>query len=544
MRCVAAPEWDMAGAPMRHMANITAVSSSTSERQTKPVTARRFALLAIGYGLYRSLMNLSYSTAMSTVPGTYPLGTGNLDFSLSVSLSIMLCSALLAIANWQRPSLHLSIPGIIATVTLAGINLCSGLGLFSSLSHQTALLFLSFVYGTAAICANTAWLVPFASLGPRPCLTALAASVLVGALATSTLGALPVTAQCFALAVTGLASTACLAVSGRENNPHAANSHAAPGKDACKQTFSLLAELWSPLVVYASLTMLTGFVTAFLSTETEPDGTGPVSNVAQIAGALLVAAVAFALNRTFDLRKTFQRAFPVIALLLVVLPFTGRVYGTVFCATLAFLNSVVNVSMLFLLIETARVRNAPVIAVTCLTMFLARPCLALSLLIGRGLGTQGSFDDLVRALMVAVTAIYLLSMTLVVLVSRRQDVRTGRVAVPLSSSQITFNTPDPMQTGTASPATITEQPASNTQDERDSLERRIAQLSARAHLTPREQEVILLLAQGRTAPRIAEELGLATNTVRSYTQEAYAKLDVHSKQELIDLLTCKEADTR
>ena len=44
-----------------------------------------------------------------------------------------------------------------------------------------------------------------------------------------------------------------------------------------------------------------------------------------------------------------------------------------------------------------------------------------------------------------------------------------------------------------------------------------------------------MIAHGRTAAYIVSQLMLSTNTVRGYVQELYAKIGVHSKQELIDL---------
>ncbi len=61
-------------------------------------------------------------------------------------------------------------------------------------------------------------------------------------------------------------------------------------------------------------------------------------------------------------------------------------------------------------------------------------------------------------------------------------------------------------------------------------------LAQRWGLTPREADVALLLAEGRTMSYAADRLGLAENTVRSYTKQVYEKAGVHSKQELIDLV--------
>lgn len=55
-------------------------------------------------------------------------------------------------------------------------------------------------------------------------------------------------------------------------------------------------------------------------------------------------------------------------------------------------------------------------------------------------------------------------------------------------------------------------------------------------LTQRETEVALLLAEGRSSTYIAGELYLSDNTVRSYVKNIYQKLDVHSKQDLIDFM--------
>ena len=55
-------------------------------------------------------------------------------------------------------------------------------------------------------------------------------------------------------------------------------------------------------------------------------------------------------------------------------------------------------------------------------------------------------------------------------------------------------------------------------------------------LTNREAEVLMLLAEGRSSSYIAGELVLSENTVRSYVKNIYQKLDVHSKQDVIDFV--------
>ena len=61
-------------------------------------------------------------------------------------------------------------------------------------------------------------------------------------------------------------------------------------------------------------------------------------------------------------------------------------------------------------------------------------------------------------------------------------------------------------------------------------------LSERSGLSARETEVLEFLAKGRSLQSIADALGVAYSTVKTHTDHIYAKTDVHSRQELIELL--------
>ena len=72
------------------------------------------------------------------------------------------------------------------------------------------------------------------------------------------------------------------------------------------------------------------------------------------------------------------------------------------------------------------------------------------------------------------------------------------------------------------------------------IERSCEAVAARCQLTARELDVLLLLARGRNAAYIQEELGLTRSTAKSYVADVYRKLDVHSHQELIDVVERRE----
>lgn len=64
----------------------------------------------------------------------------------------------------------------------------------------------------------------------------------------------------------------------------------------------------------------------------------------------------------------------------------------------------------------------------------------------------------------------------------------------------------------------------------------LIQLAEDARLTEREREVFGLLARGRNARYIQETLVVSYNTVKTHVSHVYAKLGVHSQQELIDVV--------
>ena len=68
------------------------------------------------------------------------------------------------------------------------------------------------------------------------------------------------------------------------------------------------------------------------------------------------------------------------------------------------------------------------------------------------------------------------------------------------------------------------------------IERRCRELAASFGLTEREGEVFALLARGKNAARVSEELAITKNTLKYHVRHIYEKCGIHSQQELIDLL--------
>ena len=70
----------------------------------------------------------------------------------------------------------------------------------------------------------------------------------------------------------------------------------------------------------------------------------------------------------------------------------------------------------------------------------------------------------------------------------------------------------------------------------DRLSKQAQALRLRYRLSARETEVMEYVARGYTVASIAQELIVSENTIRTHTKRIYAKLDIHKKRDLIEML--------
>ncbi len=501
-------------------------------------------VLVLGYGLTRALLNLTYGVAVATTTGLHSLEGASLHFPIAASASIAVWAAVLAFYGCRKPSSRLVGAGVAAISVQTLINAGSVLGLFPPEAPAVIEVALPILWGMTSVIANVAWLVPFIALNGRRCVVTLSSCILFSSLVCLVLGRFPADVQGLLLVLIGIACVALFVLNHRMHLTSPVLAHPEgprPGAEAFQRTVLLVRELWSPLLVFVAATVTLGFVSAFLASNPLNESS-LTRNLATIGGAVLTTVLAIAANRMFNLRKAFQAIFPLLALFLAIIPFTGESVGApIFHTLLVFLYTVVNASTLFLVVQTSRIKGAPVVAATASFMGIARACLVASLVAGAILGSRLKVDDFVRMLVLVLVVIYILSMALSGLArNRHQGPRASTLYRSLSEED-----EEPAVRGGVSP----QDPelahgAAGSPDvggpevlEPSAIEQNSHRLASLYKLTPREVEIAVLLAQGRSMPYIATKLGLSGNTVRSYAQETYAKLGVHSKQELIDLFT-------
>lgn len=289
-------------------------------------------------------------------------------------------------------------------------------------------------------------------------------------------------------------------------------------------------ELGDSLVAFCVMEAVIGLLNSFmLAGSVTFAGSGSVSGVGMLIGILAFCVVVFVVQRIPRVSTAFRVLMPIIASLLVFLPFLGEQFNLFFSTVLLGGYYFIALLITYVVAETAHVRNLSPYVLMGAAACLARVCLAAALLGGYAIGSLpgglfGESEHLMRYLVVIMAVIYALSLA-AVLVSR--DGRRRRRGDADAAGSVSA----PAGAAVAAPA-----PAIAAAEGDDAFDARCAAVAAAGNLTEREAEIMRYLARGRTKAHIAGVLYVSENTVRSHVRNIYAKLEVHTRQQLIDLV--------
>lgn len=223
-------------------------------------------------------------------------------------------------------------------------------------------------------------------------------------------------------------------------------------------------------------------------------------------GVLTLALVTVSRKRQ-DARTLAVITVPLALASLLMIPFAegGFAYAVSFLAKLAF----VFFTFLMLLIMTRIVHrfSVPSLRLFALTRFFTELPLLVGVVAQRWLIADGLISDMtVRATLCLGGIVLLLVCVLIWKSEKSVNDDWGAAGVTIEGS---VHTP--------------------TESER--IEQRADELGRRFDLTKREQEIIVLVAQGKTRSQIEAELFLSENTVKTHIRHGYAKMGIHSKEE-------------
>lgn len=293
-------------------------------------------------------------------------------------------------------------------------------------------------------------------------------------------------------------------------------------------------DLWKPLLCVSFSAFLIGIIRADALGNPE---TLSNTNDSGMLGLLVASAALLALWKIIYERGILSKlqliVFPLIATSFLLLPFLSKASQSIF---VSFAFTVFSITSSLMVVSCARA--ARVYAIHPVMIYGAFAGIVY-LFLAAGIVTSFAFggikqDGSLWLFAIALVAIYVLSMALM-LGKKPSQLQKKNPAV---ERQHPTEERDMEVDGAKSTSPAHKEQAFDSESR--TLEQRCSEAAAHFGLTKRETEVMELLVHGRDVPFIAEELTLSKNTIRTHVKNIFTKMSVHSKQELIDLVSSFE----
>ena len=304
---------------------------------------------------------------------------------------------------------------------------------------------------------------------------------------------------------------------------------------------------WREALCIGAIGLCSGLTRAFAI---EDPAVGHLVNSLSMAGSLAAAALLLAIwtrtNLKFSVSGFYHLAFPCVISAFALLPILASSYDQFLAALLYALFSAVTMLLMVQCAQISRDQGINPIFVYAVFGGIVYALHSVGLVCGMFAIQIGIMDVAPRAV-ISLVAIYLLGLmyfierggiraSIALFNGRPHDQGIELVALPSSKSP-------PKSTETAVGKTSVEARRPHSPDSanseiqyQDRLAMQIAALGKHYRLTSREIEVADLIARGNTVARIAQILIVSENTVKTHSKRIYAKLGVHKRQDLLDLI--------
>ena len=307
-----------------------------------------------------------------------------------------------------------------------------------------------------------------------------------------------------------------------------------------KRYLTALASLVSLIVASLVLSLLFGLVwemTVLSVGSVNEAHQAPL--VANLAVAVCLIGLVLYAHKRMDLALAFRVIVPVIVILFAVLPFFWETSPVALNVIMSASYGVFDVIIWYMVVSTAYDFAVSGFVIGGLVRALS----ILARLLGIGIGyllmlIPGSPSLLIVG--VSVGAVYVLAMLGLFYRTRRRgapivateepDAAPAAPAVPTATEPAAAPEPAPL----AQPdAEAIDEPATASPLSEEATFEMIAEDFS---LTRREAELLPFIARGRSARVIADALFVSENTIRTHTRRILEKTDLHSKQQVIDLI--------
>ncbi|MDR2672964.1 MAG: helix-turn-helix transcriptional regulator [Coriobacteriales bacterium] len=251
------------------------------------------------------------------------------------------------------------------------------------------------------------------------------------------------------------------------------------------------------------------------------DGLATITLLAASLIALLLVILLLSVNRTDEYDSFYRFVIPLVSILLF---FTSVLSEALPLTMIVFICFILFLFMVWVEFceMSHRYRISPILVTGTGMGFMM-----LGMLVGIGLVEALQADRIVASGVGFVTTLMIISLLL------------GYFLMPRSKAIMEMAIIE--DHGTTDVAGSSDQ--DNTGDNRGRFLRRCEKTANTYLLSNREIDVFYLLAKGRNAAYIAQRLFIAEGTVNTHTWRIYKKLNVHSQQELMELVDNMQLDS-
>ena len=512
---------------------------------------RRSIALACGFGCARAVASSAYTTSFGTVLGSGHGFVAETGFSLATNgiAALVACAVVLFAmragraadgeqGSGRRPVLPLPVAGVACLLLALGY-VAGTAGWFAVLPHAVGFGACALLYAAGTVILTSSWFELFVAERDVPgVVRALVGGYLVQAGAYAVLSVLTGWALC-GVCIAVLAGTFALMTSLRAERPASAVCTCVAGASGALSVprhslRELVGDLSGSFLCVFVLTAVVGFLhTSVLGNSFEPVIALVSMPIALLMATVLLAGVVFVSHRVPQASAVYRVLFPVMLTVLSALPFVSQALGHVAGTAMVVCYDLVGMAFVLLLLEVAHGCAAPPVALMGVYQAGTHLSLVAGLALGLGLNAVHVGEDVSYATVLILVCIYLLSMVLTYL-SRRRSRDAENELLEEVEGAAAGGVPTAVEPAPAAPTATQEHVAQQVVRER--VGERVTAYALSKGLTPREAQVAVQLARGRTAGAIACDLGISENTAWAHIKHVYVKLGVHGKQELIELI--------
>lgn len=310
----------------------------------------------------------------------------------------------------------------------------------------------------------------------------------------------------------------------------------------------LLKDYWRSALCVGSVAFSCGVIRALATTD--PQVATVVNSVSM--AALFAAAVALlALWRLRPVRLNiaiiFHVLFPVVTSAFIVLPVLGSPYLEVLSAVLYALYSCVVILTMIQCAQAARDRSVNPVFIYGFVAGVMYALHDVGFVFGSYAQEAGPFgmEPLAASSLVAVYMLgimFFLAQGGLRAALSPNHLQAGRIELVLTSARGQRNRPtakgvDERVGGAGNEDEEGSEPAYT-----DKISKQCALLQTHFKLSNREIEIVEAVSRGYTVGAIAQQFSVSENTVRTHMKRLYSKLDIHKKQQLVDLVRTFDPD--